>query len=214
MGGQYAGGADATRDQGGHVEPPDAADLKLWSLPRGPGAPMPPDLLNLWDMGPTQTNPWNELKPKIVQEPTPFKGESVDVRQFFNQCKMYFELHQHWLTSSPHCIVFCASRFEGEAQRYPLYADFKKAVHDRFFQDADTKLKYQALKKLCQTDFKSGEVFFQKFEKLTLEADIIDNEGQMAQMIEEAVCKTAKDTIYAQPNRLPNTYDEWKRHIL
>ncbi|SJL06750.1 uncharacterized protein ARMOST_10092 [Armillaria ostoyae] len=87
-------------------------------------------------------------------------------------------------------------------------------VHTRFFQDADTKLKYQALKKLHQTDFKSGEVFFQKFKKLTLEADVIDNEGQMVSMIKEAVCKTAKDTIYMQPNVLPNTYNKWKHHIL
>ncbi|SJL13399.1 uncharacterized protein ARMOST_16842 [Armillaria ostoyae] len=177
---------------------------------------MPPDPPNPWDVGATQTNPWNELKPKIVREPAPFKGESVD----------------HWLTSSPHRIVFCASRFEGEAQvwwdlqqrwyysdaighwRYPLYSDFKKAVHDRFYQDADAKLKYQALKRLRQTDFKSGEVFFQKFKELALEADVIDNEGQMAQMIEEAVRKTAKDTIYTQPNRPPDTYEEWKRRII
>ncbi|SJL07034.1 uncharacterized protein ARMOST_10377 [Armillaria ostoyae] len=117
---------------------------------------------------------------------------------------MYFELHQHWLTSSSHHVVFCASRFEREAQvwwdlqqrryysdtighwRYPLYSDFKKAVHNRFYQDADAKLKYQVLKKLHQTDFKSGEVFFQKFKELALEADVIDNEGQMAQMIKEA----------------------------
>ncbi|SJL13538.1 uncharacterized protein ARMOST_16982 [Armillaria ostoyae] len=208
------------------------ADPKLRSLPRGLGTPIPPDPLNPWLVDPAGTNPWNELKPKIVREPAPFKGESVDIQRFFNQCEIYFELHQHWLTSSPHRVVFCTSRFEGEAQvwwdlqqrqyysdtighwRYPLYADFKKAVHDRFFQDADAKLKYQALKKLRQTDFKSGKVFFQKFEELALEADIIDNEGQMAQMIEEAVRKTAKDTIYTQPNRPPDTYEEWKRRIL
>ncbi|SJL13537.1 uncharacterized protein ARMOST_16981 [Armillaria ostoyae] len=212
LAGRYAGGADPGRDQGGHVSPPKADDPKLRSVPRGPGAPMPPDLPNPWDIGTTQTNPWNELKPKIVREPAPFKGESVDVRRFFNQCEMYFKLHQHWLTSSPHRVVFCASRFEGEA--YPLYSDFKKAVHDRFYQDADAKLKYQALKKLRQTDFKSGKVFFQKFEELALEADVIDNEGQMAQMIEEAVRKTAKDTIYAQPNCPPDTYKEWKCRIL
>ncbi|SJL12748.1 uncharacterized protein ARMOST_16179 [Armillaria ostoyae] len=219
MGGRYARGVDPGRDQGGHadtIQPSDPADLKLQSLPRGPGAPMLPDLPNPWDVGATQTNPWNELKPKIVQKPAPFKGESVD----------------HWLTSSPHHVVFCASRFEGEAQvwwdlqqrqyysdtighwRYSLYADFKKAVYDRFFQDANAKLKYQALKKLCQTDFKSGEVFFQKFEELALEADIIDNEGQMAQMVKEAVRKTAKDTIYVQPSHPPDTYEEWKRRIL
>ncbi|SJL14238.1 uncharacterized protein ARMOST_17694 [Armillaria ostoyae] len=232
MAGQYAGGADPSGDQGGHISPPKVDDPKLWSLPRRPGTPMPPNPPDPWNIGSTDTNPWNDLKPKIVQEPAPFKGESVDVRQFFNHCEMYFKLHQHWLTSSPHHVVFCASRFEGEAQvwwdlqqrryysddighwRYPLYADFKKAVHDRFFQDANAKLKYQALKKLRQTDFKSGKVFFQKFKELTLEADIIDNEGQMAQMIEEAVRKTAKDMIYAQPNKPPDTYDKWKCRIL
>ncbi|PBK68210.1 hypothetical protein ARMSODRAFT_976063 [Armillaria solidipes] len=127
---------------------------------------------------------------------------------------------------------FCASRFEGEAQvwwdlqqrwyysdaighwRYPLYNDFKKAVHDRFFLDANARLRYQALRRLHQTDFKSGNIFFQKFEELALEADIIDNEGQMAKMVEEAVRKTTKDTIYAQPNHLLDTYEEWKRRIL
>ncbi|SJL06708.1 uncharacterized protein ARMOST_10050 [Armillaria ostoyae] len=138
MAGQYAGGADPAGDQGGHVSPPKADDPKLRSLPRGPGAPMPPNPPDPWDIDPTSTNPWNDLKPKIVREPAPFKGESVD----------------------------------------------------------------------------SGEVFFQKFEELALEADIIDNEGQMAQMIEEAVRKTARDTIYAQPNPPPNTYEEWKRRIL
>ncbi|SJL16295.1 uncharacterized protein ARMOST_19815 [Armillaria ostoyae] len=181
---------------------------------------MPPDPPNLWLVTPADTNLWNDLKPKIVWEPASFKGESIDIRRFFNQCEMYFELHQHWLTSSPHRIVFCASRFKGEAQvwwdlqqrryysdaishwRYPLYANFKKAVHDQFFQDADAKLKYQALEKLHQTDFKSGEVFFQKFKELALEADIIDNEGQMAQMVKEV------------PNHLPDTYEEWKCRIL
>ncbi|PBK73222.1 hypothetical protein ARMSODRAFT_1016018 [Armillaria solidipes] len=235
MGGQHARGADPAGDQEGHADPgqpPDLTDPKLRSLPREPGTPMLPDPPNPWLVDAARVNPWNELKPKIVQELAPFKGESVDVRRFFNQCEMYFELHQHWLTSSPHRVVFCASRFEGEAQvwwdlqqrryysdtishwRYPLYADFKKAVHDQFFLDADARLKYQALRRLRQTDFKSGNAFFQKFEELALEANIINNEGQMAKMIEEAVCKTAKDTIYTQPNRPPDTYDEWKCHIL
>ncbi|PBK58434.1 hypothetical protein ARMSODRAFT_983847 [Armillaria solidipes] len=237
MGGRHAGGAGPT-NQGGHdadhgpIQPPDPTDPNLQSLPCGPGAPMLPDPPDPWVVAAAGVNPWNKLKPKIVREPASFKGESVDIRRFFNQCEMYFELHQHWLTSSPHHVVFCASRFKGEAQvwwdlqqrryysdaighwRYPLYVDFKKAVHDRFFLDADAKLKYQALKKLRQTDFKSGKVFFQKFEELALEADIIDNEGQMAQMIEEAVRKTAKDTIYAQPNPPPDSYEEWKCCIL
>ncbi|PBK74581.1 hypothetical protein ARMSODRAFT_970667 [Armillaria solidipes] len=178
----------------------------LQSLSHGLGAPMPPDPPTAWNIPAAQANPWNELKPKIVQEPAPFKGESVDIRWFFNQCEI----------------------FEGEAQvwwdlqqrqyyndtighwRYPLYADFKKAVHDRFFLDADAQLKYQALKKIRQTDYKSGDIFFQKFEELALEADIIDNERQMATMIEEAIRKTARDTIYAQPNCPPDTYEEWK----
>ncbi|PBK71422.1 hypothetical protein ARMSODRAFT_1017321 [Armillaria solidipes] len=223
MGGQHAGGADPGGDQGGHaepdhgpVQPPDLADPNLRSLPQGPGMPMPPDPPNPWVIAAAQVNPWNELKPKIVREPAPFKGESVD----------------HWLTSSPHRVVFCTSRFEGEAQvwwdlqqrryyskaighrRYLSYVNFKKAVHDWFFLDANARLKYQALRKLHQTDFKSGDIFFQKFKELALEANIIDNEGQMAKMVEEAVCKTAKDTIYAQPNCPLDTYDEWKRHIL
>ncbi|SJL06737.1 uncharacterized protein ARMOST_10079 [Armillaria ostoyae] len=156
---------------------------------------MPPDLPTPWLISTTQTNPWNEQKPKIIQEPAPFKGESVN----------------HWLTSSPHRVVFCASRFEGEAQ---VWWDLQQRQYYSDAIDADAKLKYQALKKLRQTDFKSGEVFFQKFEELALEADIIDNEGQMAQMVEEAVCKTAKDTIYAQPNHPPDTYEEWKHCIL
>ncbi|PBK58683.1 hypothetical protein ARMSODRAFT_1028052 [Armillaria solidipes] len=241
MGGRYAGGGNHTGDDREHADhhdndhdhaAPDPADPNLRSLPRGPGPPMPPEPPVAWAIAASQDNPWNELKPKIVREPAPFKGESADIGRFFNHCEMYFELHQHWLTSSPHRVVFCASRFEGEAQvwwdlqqrryysddighrRYPSYANFKKAVKDRFHKDADSKLKYQALKRLCQTDFKSGKLFFQKFEELALEAEIIDNEGQMATMIEEAVRKTAKDTIYAQPNAPPDTYEEWKRRIL
>ncbi|PBK58308.1 hypothetical protein ARMSODRAFT_1028359 [Armillaria solidipes] len=212
MGGRYAGGADPKGDRGGYadpVQPPDPADPKLQSLPRGPGAPMPPNLPNLWVVAAANVNLWNVLKPKIIREPAPFKGESADVRRFFNQCEMYFELHQHWLTSSPHHQRQYYSDTVGH-WRYPLYADFKKAVHDRFFLDADTRLKYQALKKIRQTDYKSGNIFFQKFEELALEANIIDNEGQMAKIVEEAIRKTARDTIYAQSNHPLDTYEEWK----
>ncbi|PBK62471.1 hypothetical protein ARMSODRAFT_1024885 [Armillaria solidipes] len=191
-------------DRGGHAEPdnspiqpPDPADPNLWSLPHRPGAPMPLDPPNPWIIAAAQVNPWNKLKPKIVWEPAPFKGESVD----------------HWLTSSPHRVRRYYSDAIGH-RRYLSYVDFKQAVHNRFFLDANARLKYQALKRLRQTDFKSGDIFFQKFEELALEANIIDNEGQMAKMIEEVVCKTAKDTIYTQPNHPPDTYDEWKRRIL
>ncbi|PBK71384.1 hypothetical protein ARMSODRAFT_973818 [Armillaria solidipes] len=83
-----------------------------------------------------------------------------------------------------------------------------------FNHNTNAKLKFHTLKKLHQTNFKSGEVFFQKFEELALEADIIDNDQQMALMIKKAVRKTAKDSIYAQPNILSNTYEEWKHCIL
>ncbi|PBK63335.1 hypothetical protein ARMSODRAFT_979998 [Armillaria solidipes] len=124
-----------------------------------------------------QANLWNVLKPTIVWEPTPFKGDSVNITQFFN----------HYEIGSPvHHIKWS-------------------------FASSDSKEKHKSDGIYSAANI---TIFFQKFEELALEADVIDNEGQMTSMIKEAVCKTAKDSIYAQPNRPPNTYEEWRHHIL
>ncbi len=174
------------------------------------------------------TGPWPDLKPKISRESNPFKGESSDIACFFSQCKMYFSIYNQFFCHHPHKVIFCASRFEGEAQnwwevaarelreskdrdqRYLSYADFKAEVRRRFWKDSDAEIKYAQWEKLCQVDFKDGDLFFQKFKSLVFKARVFGNEHIMCTQVKKAACETSKNTIYAGNRIIPTTYQEWK----
>lgn len=168
--------------------------------------------------------PWPDLKPKIARELNLFKGESTNITCFFSQCKMYFSVFNQFFHHHPHKIVFCASRFKGEAQnwwevatrelgesdegdqRYPSYANFKAEVRRRFWKDLDAKIKYVQWEKLRQVNFKDSDLFFQKFESLIFEAGIASNERMMCAQVKKAACETSKNTIYAGNGDVPTTY--------
>ncbi len=154
--------------------------------------------------------PWPDLKPKIAREPNLFKEESTDIVCFFSQCKMYFSYFNQFFCHHPHKVVFCTSRFKSEVQnwwevvarelgesdegdqRYLSYADFKAEVRRRFWKDSDTKIKYAQWEKLCQVNFKDGDLFFQKFKSLAFEARVFGNECIMCAQVK----KTGTGTTY------------------
>lgn len=70
------------------------------------------------------------------------------------------------------------------------------------------------MQKLKQANFKSAELFFQKFEELALEADAIKNEQVMTDQVKKAIWKNVKDTIYTGDNNAPWTYEQWKSGVL
>ncbi len=137
---------------------------------------------------------------------------------------MYFSVFNQFFHHHPHKIVFCASRFKGEAQnwwevatrelgesdegdqRYPSYANFKAEVRRRFWKDLDAKIKYVQWEKLRQVNFKDSDLFFQKFESLIFEAGIASNERMMCAQVKKAACETSKNTIYAGNGDVPTTY--------
>ncbi|KAK0470794.1 hypothetical protein IW261DRAFT_1572640 [Armillaria novae-zelandiae] len=224
--GKPFGGAD--NEAPGPANPEEPNDPHPWgpvvNLPTFPPQPGPPVLPEPWEIGLGAQTPYHDFKPKIVREPAPFEGNSNDIMRFFNQCEMYFEAHDRHFQHHPHKVVFCVSRFDKEGQiwwglqirglragngqmQYPEYATFKAAVLKRFWKDADEKIKRAQWKKLKQKDYSDGELFFQKFEELALEAGVIDNEQMMLNQIEEAARQTSKDKILYNDAEQPRTYE-------
>ncbi len=145
---------------------------------------------------------------------------------------MYFSIFNQYFCHHPHKIVFCTSRFKGEAQnwwevaarelgestdgdqQYPAYSDFKAEVRRRFSKDSDTEIKYAQWEKLHQVDFKEGDLFFQKFESLAFEAGMFSNECMMCTQVKKVAHETSKNTIYTGNRMVPATYQEWKDWLL
>ncbi len=111
-----------------------------------------------------------------------------------------------------------AARKLGEStnrdQQYPAYSDFKAEVRRWFWKDSDAEIKYAQWEKLCQADFKDGNLFFQKFESLAFEAGVFGNKCMMCTQVMKAAHETSKNTIYAGDEMVPATYQEWKDQLL
>ncbi len=143
---------------------------------------------------------------------------------FFSQCKMYFSCFNQYFRHHPHKVVFCTSRFEGKAQNwwevaarelgenneeeqcYLSYADFEAEVRRWFWKDSDVEIKYAQWEKLCQVDFKDGDLFFQKFKSLAFEARVFGNEYMKCAQVKKVAYKTSNKTIYAGDGTIPTTY--------
>ncbi len=104
----------------------------------------------------------------------------------------------------PHKVIFCISRLADDAEKwwelcarligwtadreqlYPTYEDFKVNLRERFWKDADERIKYVQWEKLRQVNFPDGDQFFQQFKKLTYYAGVHDNEQVMITQIKKA----------------------------
>ncbi|KAK0234845.1 hypothetical protein EDD85DRAFT_955714 [Armillaria nabsnona] len=96
--GQYA--RESRLFAGGGRGPPAggaAAAQNGWPLPRHPSPPGPPAQPGPWPLLDGHTMPYDSLKPTILREVQPFKGDSGDIRRFFSQCEMHFSLHNNYL---------------------------------------------------------------------------------------------------------------------
>ncbi|SJL01029.1 uncharacterized protein ARMOST_04345 [Armillaria ostoyae] len=213
------------------TQPPLTAPT-LWTLPRLPSPPKPPTPPAPWALAPGHTDPYGDLKPKILKDVESFKGVSSDISCFFNQCEMQFNLYNRHFRHHPHKVLFCVSRFEGEAQvwwdlqtralgedahgfqRYPDYPEFKTQTKKRFWKDSDARIKGAQWEKLCQAHYADGDQFFQKFEELAFEAGVLENEQLMFKQIEKAARESSKNTIFAADGEVPTTYAQWKHRLL
>ncbi len=99
-----------------------------------------------WVLTQGNATPYDNLEPKILKEVNDFKGESTDISCFFSQCEMHFSLFNQHFHYPLYKVIFCMSRFDGDAQKwwelgtqmigvdnegeqlYPSYADFKEEV--------------------------------------------------------------------------------------
>ncbi|KAK0243611.1 hypothetical protein EDD85DRAFT_944929 [Armillaria nabsnona] len=228
----FAGGGQGAPGGGAPAGGAAAAAQNGWPLPRHPSPPGPPGQPGPWPLADGHTAPYDALKPTILREVQPFKGESGDIRCFFSQCEMHFSLYNNYLRHHPHKVVFCISHFEGDAQEwwntiaenmgrdandeqlFPSYTDFKAWTKARFWQDADARLKKAAWQRLRQSDFKDGDLFFQKFEQLAAEAGVAGDELMMLDQIEKAARATSKTAIFTAASAIPTDYPQWKARLL
>ncbi|PBK63900.1 hypothetical protein ARMSODRAFT_1023546 [Armillaria solidipes] len=233
----FAAATGAAASGSGPVPPtqlpaPPARTIPTWNLPRFPLPLKPPTPPAPWILTTGNTSPYDDLKPKILKDVENFKGVSLDISRFFSQCEMHFNLYNRHFRHHPHQVLFCISRFEGEAQvwwdlqsralgqdadgfqLYPAYADFKTQTRKRFWKDSDARIKGAQWEKLRQANYADRDLFFQKFEELALEAGVLYNEQLMYKQIEKAARETSKNTIFAVNGNIPTTYDEWKQCLL
>ncbi len=176
--------------------------------------------------------PWATLKPEMVKVPDNFNGDSNDIARFFSQCDMYFLIFNQHFYYHPHKVIFCASRFGKDAQvwwelcarelgrdangfqLYPAYEHFVDEVRQRFWKDANAEIKFAQWKRLRQSQFPDGDLFFQQFESLAFEAGVLGIDMMMVAQVKKACRSTVKDIIYASDADTPANYQEWKKRIL
>ncbi len=224
------GGGGGGRQPAQPPQPPAAP--QQWALPRHPAPPKAPTPPAPWQLTTGNVAPYDEFKPKILKEVDDFHGDSNDISQFFQKCKLHFGLFNRHFFYPPHKVIFCISRLAGDAQRwwelqsqiigkttdreqlYPTYEDFETHLRARFWKDADEQIRRAAWEKLRQVNFKDGDKFFQEFEELAHYSGVHGNEQVMVAQIKWAAHKTSKNTIYAADGDLPVLYDDWKTHLL
>ncbi len=83
------------------------------------------------------------------------------------------------------CARIIGRTTDGE-QLYPTYEDFKTNLKERFWEDADERIKYMQWEKLRQVNFPDGDQLFQQFEELAYYAGVHDNEQVMITQIKKA----------------------------
>ncbi len=59
-------------------------------------------------------------------------------------------------------------------------------LRERFWKDADERIKYAQWEKLRQVNFSDGDQFFQQFEELAYYAGVCDNKQVMITQIKKA----------------------------
>ncbi len=111
------------------------------------------------------------------------------------------------------CSRIIGKNTDGE-QLYPSYEDFQEELRRRFWKDTDAQIKHAQWEKLRKTNYQDGDQFFQKFEELTYDTGVRDNEQVILAQIKKAAHETSKNTIYMADGKVPTTYEGWKAQLL
>ncbi len=87
-------------------------------------------------------------------------------------------------------------------------------LRERFWKDADERIKYTQWEKLRQVNFPDGDQFFQQFEELAYYTGVRDHEQVMITQIKKATQETIKNIIYSSDGDLPKSYKGSKARLL